>query len=157
MENEETQVSEKTKGCKICGYNKRTLICLLVLLVVAAGFFYAGAKYEKNKLTKLGLTKNAKDVCFGSTSQGVESISGEVSAIGDNTLTIKKTDGSLLEVSVASTTKIGKKGDTLASFATGQQVVVKGMKGADGRFLAQSVKQAVAETQPDQTTTQPAQ
>jgi hypothetical protein len=156
MENEEMQVSEKTKNRKICGYNKKTLICLIVLIVIAFGFFYAGAKYEKNKMAKLGLTKNATDICFGATSPGVQSVTGEVSSVGDNTMTIKKDDGSMLEFSIASNTKIGKKGDTLASFSSGQKVVVRVMQGPDGKFLAQSVKQAPTETQPATGTTQPA-
>lgn len=43
---------------KIMGYNKKTLVTTLVLVLVAGVMFYAGAKYEKNKLSKLGLLKN---------------------------------------------------------------------------------------------------
>jgi hypothetical protein len=157
MENEEKQVLEKTNNYKICGYNKKTLVCLAVLLVVALGFFYAGAKYEKNKMVRLGLTKNATDICFGSKSPGVQSITGELSAIGDASVTIKKADGSTLEISIAPNTKIGKKGDTLAKFSVGQQVVARAMQVPDGKFLAQSIKKAEAETQPAAETTEPAE
>lgn len=46
---------------KIWGYSKRTLVTGLLLVVVAGGMFYAGAKYEKNKLSKLGLLKNGTE------------------------------------------------------------------------------------------------
>jgi len=43
---------------KILGYNKKTLVTVLILVLVAGSMFYLGAKYEKNKLSKLGLLKN---------------------------------------------------------------------------------------------------
>lgn len=46
---------------KILGYRKRTLIIGAILVVVAGGMFYTGAKYEKNKLSKLGLLKNGTE------------------------------------------------------------------------------------------------
>lgn len=46
---------------KIWGYNKKTLTIGLILVVVAGGIFYIGAKYEKNKLSNLGLLKNGTE------------------------------------------------------------------------------------------------
>lgn len=46
---------------KIWGYKKKTLTTGLMVLVVAGGMFYVGAKYEKNKLSKLGLLKNGTE------------------------------------------------------------------------------------------------
>ena len=46
---------------KIWGYSKKTLMTGFMLVVVAAGMFYAGAKYEKNKLSRLGLLKNGTE------------------------------------------------------------------------------------------------
>lgn len=45
----------------IWGYSKKTLTIGLMLIVVAGGMFYIGAKYEKNKLSKLGLLKNGTE------------------------------------------------------------------------------------------------
>ena len=44
---------------KIMGTNKKTLASIIVLVLVAGIMFYAGAKYEKNKLSKMGLLKNS--------------------------------------------------------------------------------------------------
>lgn len=49
------------EGETIWGYKKKTLAAGLMLLVVAGGMFYIGAKYEKNKLSKLGLLKNGTE------------------------------------------------------------------------------------------------
>lgn len=46
---------------KIWGYSKKTLTIGLMLVVVAGGMFYIGAKYEKNKLSNLGLLKNGTE------------------------------------------------------------------------------------------------
>jgi len=46
---------------KIWGYSKKALIIGLLLVVVAGGMFYIGAKYEKNKLSNLGLLKNGTE------------------------------------------------------------------------------------------------
>lgn len=46
---------------KIWGYSKKTLTVGLMLVVVAGGMFYVGAKYEKNKLSNLGLLKNGTE------------------------------------------------------------------------------------------------
>lgn len=47
-----------TEGEEILGYKKKTLVSALILMLVAGSMFYIGAKYEKNKLSRLGLLKN---------------------------------------------------------------------------------------------------
>ncbi len=44
---------------KCCGYNKKTLAIIALVVLVAGVMFYAGAKYEKRKLTSLGLLKTS--------------------------------------------------------------------------------------------------
>ncbi len=46
---------------KIMGYSKKTVRAVVVLVLVAGAMFYAGAKYEKSKLSKLGLLKNGTE------------------------------------------------------------------------------------------------
>ena len=46
---------------KIMGYSKKTVRAVVVLVLVAGAMFYAGAKYEKSKLSKLGLLKSGAD------------------------------------------------------------------------------------------------
>ncbi|MFZ2193359.1 MAG: hypothetical protein WAV31_03885 [Candidatus Moraniibacteriota bacterium] len=42
---------------KVCGYSKRMLAVIILLIFVSGIMFYAGAKYEKRKLLSLGFAK----------------------------------------------------------------------------------------------------
>lgn len=42
-------------------HDKKLMVAGAIVIVVALGIFYAGAKYEKNKLSRLGLLKNGTD------------------------------------------------------------------------------------------------
>ncbi|MFA5961289.1 MAG: hypothetical protein WC848_01230 [Parcubacteria group bacterium] len=44
---------------KVYGYEKKVLAVIVLVVFVAGAMFYAGAKYEKRKLDKLGLLRNA--------------------------------------------------------------------------------------------------
>jgi hypothetical protein len=46
---------------KVCSYNKRTLATIVLVVFVAGVMFYAGAKYEKRKLSSLGLLKSSSE------------------------------------------------------------------------------------------------
>ncbi|NCQ06055.1 MAG: hypothetical protein GW815_00630 [Candidatus Moranbacteria bacterium] len=43
------------------GYDKKLLAFVIILVLVAGSMFYIGAKYEKNKLSRLGLLKNGTE------------------------------------------------------------------------------------------------
>jgi len=45
---------------ELYGYKKKTLAGVVILILVAAVMFYAGAKYEKNKLLSMGFAKCEK-------------------------------------------------------------------------------------------------
>ncbi len=45
----------------ILGYNKKMLAIFALVIFVAGTMFYAGAKYEKRKLSSLGLLKTTAD------------------------------------------------------------------------------------------------
>ena len=46
---------------KIYGYEKKILAIIALVIFVAGAMFYAGAKYEKRKLSNLGLLKTSAD------------------------------------------------------------------------------------------------
>ncbi|MEI6588028.1 MAG: hypothetical protein WCO05_03715 [Candidatus Moraniibacteriota bacterium] len=46
----------------ILGYNKKMLAFFALVIFVAGAMFYAGAKYEKRKLSSLGLLKTTADI-----------------------------------------------------------------------------------------------
>jgi len=129
---------------KICGYNKKTLVAVIVLLIIAGGAFFIGAKYEKSKLAKLGLLKSGKNEAVCKTN---DSIAGEITVKTDTTVTIKTSDGNTQDISLASIKPSKKNTPMLANLAVGQQVIISGTKNADGSFLAQSIKQSTATTQ----------
>ncbi|NTU67176.1 MAG: hypothetical protein HGB08_04620 [Candidatus Moranbacteria bacterium] len=47
---------------KVFGYNKKVLIGVIYTLIIIGGAFFVGAKYEKNKLSRMGLLKNKTTV-----------------------------------------------------------------------------------------------
>ena len=137
--------NEEGMKCTLCGYNKKTLVIVIALLLVASSAFYVGAKYEKNKLSRLGLLKNAQNE---DTCKAKDLVTGEITAITENAISIKTSDGNIQNVSISVLMKTGKKSaPELAGLAIGQQVTVKGVKNVDGSFSAQSVKQVSATTQ----------
>jgi len=137
--------NEEGMKCTICGYNKKTLTAVVILLLIAGGAFYIGSKYEKSKLSKLGLLKSGQNE---DTCKAKDLITGEITAITDNAITIKTSDGNTQNVSISLSMKtIKKDASALSTLAVGQQVVVKGVKNVDGSFSAQSIKPAVAATQ----------
>jgi hypothetical protein len=135
---------EDMKG-KICGYNKKTLIVVIVLLLIACGALCVGAKYEKSKLAKLGLLKENKDE---DSCKAKDSITGEIVTKTNNTVAIKMSDGNIQNTSIAASMKRNKNQEgILSNLAIGQQVIIKGVKNEDGSFSAQSIKQIVSENQ----------
>ena len=136
--------NEEGTRCTICGYDKKMLVIVITLIIIAGGAFYVGAKYEKNKLSKLGLMKNNKsEICL---LPGV--VEGEIISKNDNMWRIKIADGSTQEVFISASTKMSKKSTgTLTDLALGQQVSINGIKNVDGSFLAQTIKQVVEPSQ----------
>lgn len=57
---EEMKRIEESKNM-LWGYDKKMLVFGIVLVLVAGSMFYIGAKYEKNKLSRLGLLKNGTE------------------------------------------------------------------------------------------------
>lgn len=52
---------EKESKDMFFGYDKKFLAFGIILVLVAGSMFYIGAKYEKNKLSRLGLLKNGTE------------------------------------------------------------------------------------------------
>jgi len=129
---------------KVCGYNKKTLVIVLALLIIAGGAFFIGAKYEKSKLAKLGLLKNNKnEIC-----QLAVLVKGEIVSKSDTSLEIKTKNGQTQQFLISALTKMSKKSTgSVADLVIGQQIEVKGLKNTDGSFSAQTIKQIVPANQ----------
>lgn len=139
--------NEEKKDCLVCGYNKKYLYATVILLAIAGGFFFLGAKYEKNKLIRFGVLKNSDEVCFVPVNRENKSASGEILSIGHDEIMIKSVEGKNLQIIVSPETNIGRKNETLADFSVGSKVIVRGFEDADGKILAHSIKWADATEQ----------
>ena len=123
---------------KICGYNKKTLVIALVLILII-GAFFIGTRYEINKLIKMEILEGeaGEGIC-----KGRDLIAGEIIAKTNNNITIRTSDGNIQNASISVAMKIVKKNeDVLASLNIGQQVEIRGLKNIDGSFSVLSIKQ----------------
>ncbi len=144
---------------KIAGYNRKTIVIVLVAVIALGIGFYVGAKYEKSKLARLGLLKNnsnggaavAQKTKKKKTKAKTNQVSGNVisgSIVSKNAQSVTiKTNGNVSQiVSVTSATKIGAtETGTLADLTVGEQITVSGTKNPDGSFTATNI-QPVAPT-----------
>ena len=123
---------------KICGYNKKTLVIALVLILII-GAFFIGTRYEINKLIKMGILE---DEAGEGTCKGRDLVAGEIITKTNNNITIRTSDGNIQNASISVAMKIVKKNeDVLASLNIGQQVEIRGLKNIDGSFSVLSIKQ----------------
>ncbi len=144
---------------KIAGYNKKTLAMVVAAIILLGIGFYAGAKYEKNKLANLGLLKNsgattivkkAKKVKTNVGTNNIQAgntVSGSIVSKDVQGVTIKTSDNASQIVSITSATKIGATGTgTLADLTVGEQITASGTKNSDGSFSAENIQPVVATT-----------
>jgi len=123
---------------KIMGYEKKTLAIIVIVIIAALAAFYAGAKYEKHKLSALGLLVNksaTKKAAVGN------SIKGTITAADDKSITIKMTNGSEKTIEFSSSMTFGTKGTGSASdLFIGELVVITGENNPDGSFAATNIR-----------------
>ncbi|GEM_PF-1910045 len=148
---------------KVLGYEKKTLAVIAIAVIGAAVFFYAGAKYEKHKLSALGLLANSKSSSSASKkAAAANSLKGTVTAKDDKSVTIKLADDTEKTIQFGNGMTFGKSGTlTAAEISVGGIVVITGENNADGTFVATNIRAskkslaAPATTAPNGTTTVP--
>jgi hypothetical protein len=138
------------------GYKKITLALVAGMVLLAGVSFYAGAKYEKVKLSKLGLLVDKKSQVketkvkkqpVAAEVQGpkIETLEGKIAAKTATTLTITLADGKKQEVLLTPEVKIGENGTgKIAQLFVGQQISVSGLRNPEGTFAAQEIKPIAA-------------
>lgn len=136
---------------EVLGYKKKTVVLVAALVVLAGVMFYAGAKYEKGKLTKLGLvgkgtvaadqtTKKSKKTAVTPAVPVTESVWGKVTAKTATTLAVKLADGTTQTVTLAPATTVSRSGAAaLATLYIGEPIQVTATKNADGTLAATDV------------------
>jgi hypothetical protein len=129
----------------------KTLITAVVVLIVAGGAgFYGGMKYQQSKTSANRLTGSARQFgnfagrTGGGTGTGSNSfrpVNGQILSAGNNTLTVKLSDGSSKVVILTSTTQINKAAQgTVADLQVGTTIAVMGQANSDGSVTAQSIQ-----------------
>ncbi|OGM11826.1 hypothetical protein A2Z22_00080 [Candidatus Woesebacteria bacterium RBG_16_34_12] len=125
--------------------NKNILITIIVALVVGVGAFFGGVQYQKSKKVSFtpGQFQNGiRPSGFPQRNgfQGGRPVSGEITSIEDNTITVKTQDGSSKIVIYSDSTKVNKTSEGLKEdLKVGEQVMVIGSEGTDGTVTAQNI------------------
>jgi len=141
---------------------KKFIPIIAVIIIVGAGAFYAGMKYDQSKNTGANLSASAlanmtpeqRQTLFqqrqqaGGTNNQRGAIrangnfaAGEIIAKDDKTITIKLQDGGSKIVFLSDTTPITKSAEgTSADLTIGQQVTASGTANSDGSLTAQNIQ-----------------
>lgn len=135
------------------------VIVLLVVILVGAGAFYAGMKYQQSKSPSFGGQmgnnfgngqfnrdngqgqRNGGNFPGGANRNSFRPVNGEIISFDDKSITVKLTDGSSKIVLLSDKTEINKaeKG-AVSDLKTGVNVAVFGTENSDGSVTAQNIQ-----------------
>jgi hypothetical protein len=130
--------------------NKITIIVISALIiVVSAGSFYGGMKYDQNKNSPLGkgldrtrfqqIGGNGTNRMGGIQSDGL--VNGDIISQDNKSMTIKLRNGGSKIIFLSESTSISKMASgSLEDLVAGQQVTVTGIANQDGSITAQSIQ-----------------
>ena len=114
------------------------LITIVIVIVVAAGAFYAGMQYQQMQRRSAFAGASGQR---GTTGQRNRPVMGEILTKDDKSITVKIQDGSSKIVVVSATTSINKAASaTKSDLKTGEKVAVFGSENSDGSVTAQSIQ-----------------
>jgi len=139
---------------------KKILPIIIIVIVVAAGSFFAGMKYGQSKnsgnLSRAGfqnfenmtpeqrqqrMQQMGADVQGMRMNRGNGFASGEIISKDDKSITIKLQDGGSKIVFFSDTTQIEKLVDgTATDLEVGKTVIINGTANSDGSITAQSIQ-----------------
>ncbi|HOZ37037.1 MAG TPA: DUF5666 domain-containing protein [bacterium] len=126
---------------------KKNIIFAIVLVLVAAGFFYGGMRYQAGKTPTRGQFAGGPPGMVGqgfmnrSGNTGLGFISGEILGKDDQSLTVKLNDGGSKTIFYSASTTIGKMASgTPADLIAGTPVMVTGKTTSDGSLTAESIQ-----------------
>ncbi|HSX18772.1 MAG TPA: DUF5666 domain-containing protein [Candidatus Saccharimonadales bacterium] len=121
------------------------LIAVLVALVVGGAAFFGGMKYQQSKRMaggQFGARQGANGQRQGPGGNGNNRpIAGQITAIADNSITVKLMDGTSKIVILSDSTSINKAATaTKGDLTNGENVAVFGMTNTDGSVTAQNIQ-----------------
>jgi hypothetical protein len=144
-------------------HKKCILTTIAAVVIVGAGMFFAGMKYDKSKLVSKGMSQNegnrfeqgqgqGKNRQIGAPGSGQrmggganngsgDFIAGDIISKDDKSITVKTKDGGSKIIYFSDSTTIGKMTQGSSSdLSIGQQVMVNGKSSPDGSLAAQNVQ-----------------
>ncbi len=117
---------------------------ILFLVVVGAGAFFAGTKYQQNKQPTFPRQFGAQNGTLNQRTgnrMNFRPVSGEIIASDDTSITVKLADGSSKIVLVSEATQINKADQAARTdLKTGEKVMVIGQENSDGSVTAQNIQ-----------------
>jgi flagellar basal body-associated protein FliL len=130
--------------------NKNIMIVVAVVLIIiaAASGFFGGMMFQKNQTSTLGAAGRGNFAArFGQNGQSGQNaaafrpVRGQVLSMGNNSLTVKMSDGSTkIVVLSASTSFVQSTKAALSDIKTGDTVNVVGTANSDGSVTATDVQ-----------------
>lgn len=117
--------------------NKNIIITILISILVGAGGFYAGIKYQQNQrgqFNRQGPSQNMPRTNF-------RPVNGEIIAVDDKSITVKMPDGSSKIILLSEKTEINKATVVpLSELKIGVKATIAGLENPDGSITAQNIR-----------------
>lgn len=131
--------------------NKNLIITIVLIIVVGAGAFFGGMKYQQGKSAGQfrqfsggvngGRTGLAGRGSNGSNASGFRPVDGQIISSDNNSITVKLSDGSSKIIILSDNTVINQSSQaTKADLKTGETVAVFGQQNSDGSVTAQNIQ-----------------
>lgn len=127
--------------------NNSIIISVLLVILVGAGAFYGGIKYQQLKQPALsqgrqsGNFQGQRNGSGPANRNGFRPVSGEILSNDSNGITVKLQDGSSKIVIISGNTSINKASQaTKDDLKVGEKVAVFGQQNSDGSVTAQNIQ-----------------
>ncbi|MCX6813709.1 MAG: hypothetical protein NT078_00545 [Candidatus Azambacteria bacterium] len=125
--------------------NNNVLMIILVAIIVGAGGFFTGTKYQQSKSPAASRQfaggQGMRNGLGQGNRQGFRPVSGEIISADEKSVTVKLQDGSSKIVLFSSKMTINKAAEgTIADLKVGEKVSVFGTDNTDGSVTAQNIQ-----------------
>lgn len=123
--------------------NKNLVMTILLVVIIGAGAFIAGMKYQESQRSSLTRQFGGQNqrTGVGVNRTGFRPVSGEIISSDNQSITVKLSDGSSKIILLSEKTEINKAASaTKEDLKTGEKVAVFGQENSDGSITAQNIQ-----------------
>lgn len=137
--------------------NKTYLIAIILVIIVGAGGFFAGMKYQQSKGGRFGNFQGMRNgsprfageagqfqqrgTSLPAGRQGLRPVNGEIISTDDKSITVKMPDGSSKIILLTETVAINKSAEgSKEDLRVGERVAIFGTENSDGSLTAQNIQ-----------------